>query len=467
MASISKQPNGHKIIQFKAADGKRRSIRLGKMSMRNAEAVKVKVEQLVAASITGHSIDDETARWLTKLDSSFSNKLARVGLMTSKESFTLKEFLDEYFKLRIDVKPATKGVWGQTRRNLIEFFGPEQSLRDITKGNAEEWRLYLIQEGLAEPTIRKRCSFAKQFFHFAVKKELIISNPFTELKSRALSNPNRFYFISRDEAEKVIDACPDNQWRLLFALSRYGGLRCPSEHLLLKWDDVDWERDRITVTSPKTEHHEGGGSRVIPIFPELKHHLEEAFEIAESGTEYVITRYRNKNSNLRTQLLRIIKRAGLNAWPKLFQNLRSTRETELAETYPMHVVCSWIGNTEAIAAKHYLQVTEDHFNRALHNPVQQSAVLPRIGSQPVNSTSENYPIIHRDSDDCQTLRNVKSGERGIRTPGTLRYAGFQDQCIRPLCHLSGCRVVLYWLWNSDRKKPNKVRFACRIQFSHA
>ena len=31
------------------------------------------------------------------------------------------------------------------------------------------------------------------------------------------------------------------------------------------------------------------------------------------------------------------------------------------------------------------------------------------------------------------------GERGIRTPGTSQYAGFQDRCIRPLCHLSiGC-----------------------------
>ena len=33
------------------------------------------------------------------------------------------------------------------------------------------------------------------------------------------------------------------------------------------------------------------------------------------------------------------------------------------------------------------------------------------------------------------------GERGIRTPGTLRYAGFQDQCIRPLCHLSSGEEV--------------------------
>ena len=34
---------------------------------------------------------------------------------------------------------------------------------------------------------------------------------------------------------------------------------------------------------------------------------------------------------------------------------------------------------------------------------------------------------------------VYCGERGIRTPGTSQYAGFQDRCIRPLCHLSiGC-----------------------------
>ena len=52
-------------------------------------------------------------------------------------------------------------------------------------------------------------------------------------------------------------------------------------------------------------------------------------------------------------------------WPKLFQNLRSSRQTELAERYPIQVVCEWIGNSEAVAAKHYLQVTEDHVAAAL------------------------------------------------------------------------------------------------------
>ncbi len=31
---------------------------------------------------------------------------------------------------------------------------------------------------------------------------------------------------------------------------------------------------------------------------------------------------------------------------------------------------------------------------------------------------------------------IPSGERGIRTPGTSQYNGFQDRRNRPLCHLS-------------------------------
>ena len=34
------------------------------------------------------------------------------------------------------------------------------------------------------------------------------------------------------------------------------------------------------------------------------------------------------------------------------------------------------------------------------------------------------------------LSEGSCGERGIRTPGTSRYDGFQDRCNRPLYHLS-------------------------------
>lgn len=400
MASITRESNGRRTIQFVGSDGKRRSIRLGKLSQRLAEAIKFRVEQLIAAKLSGHAVDADTARWIAELDQGIADKLARVGLVLMRERATLGAFLDAYIARRVDVKPSTQLQYQQVRRNLVDYFGSTKPLRDITAGDADNWRLHLIGKGLADNTVRRRCGRAKHFFTAAARKGLVSSNPFADLKSAVSGNAERLYFVTRDETQRVLDACPDAQWRLLFALSRYGGLRCPSEHLSLRWGDVDWERGRITVPSPKTEHHPGGESRVIPLFPELRPYLDEAFDLAEPETEYVITRYRHRNSNLRTQLQRIIRRAGLEPWPKLFQNLRSTRETELAEKFPLHVVCAWIGNSQPVAVKHYLQVTDEHFARAakggaksgakaVQNPVQQTAARHRTETQKRRLFREN------------------------------------------------------------------------------
>ena len=83
------------------------------------------------------------------------------------------------------------------------------------------------------------------------------------------------------------------------------------------------------------------------------------------AAKYVINRYRGDNQNLRTQFERILRRAGVRAWERLFHNLRGSRETELTEQFPLHVVCGWIGNSALIAARHYLQVTDDHFAKAV------------------------------------------------------------------------------------------------------
>jgi len=177
------------------------------------------------------------------------------------------------------------------------------------------------------------------------------------VRAGSQANAARGFFVTREMAGTVLDACPDNEWRLIFALSRFGGLRCPSETLELRWSDIDWERSRVVVRESKTK------TRVIPLFDEIRPCLEMAFEEARDGDLYVIRRYRAPNANLRTQLLRIISRAGLSAWPRLFHNLRASRETELANEFPIHVVCECIGNSPDVARRHYLLVTEEHFKK--------------------------------------------------------------------------------------------------------
>jgi len=68
--------------------------------------------------------------------------------------------------------------------------------------------------------------------------------------------------------------------------------------------------------------------------------------------------------NLRTRFEKIIRRAGLTTWPRLWHNLRASRQTELEEHFPSHVVCAWLGNSETVARKHYLQVLDSHFQKA-------------------------------------------------------------------------------------------------------
>jgi integrase len=377
MASLSSDNRGNRTIQFMDVDRKRRSVRLGKMSKRQAEAVKRHIEHLVAAKIAGGAPPDETSRWLAGLDAKLYERLAGVELVARRESATLGAFIGGYIEVRVDVKDTTRVKYENTRNKLVEFFGEGRPLRSITKGDAAEFRLHLIGQGLVENTVRKNIGIAKVFFNAAVDRELIPSNPFSPLVSSVRANKDKFYFITREEAERVLGACPDAEWRLIFALCRYGGLRCPSEVLALKWQHVNWEQGRLQVQPPKTEHHEGKESRHVPLFPELRPYLEDGFEVAEPGSEYVVTRYRKRESNLRTQLGRIAARAGITLWPAPFQNLRSTRETELADRFPIKVVTEWMGNSELVASQHYLQVTNDHFAAAL-KPTDCSALQKAV-----------------------------------------------------------------------------------------
>ena len=62
---------------------------------------------------------------------------------------------------------------------------------------------------------------------------------------------------------------------------------------------------------------------------------------------------------------KLIRLSGLTVWPKLFQNIRSSRQTELEERFPRKTVCEWMGNSETVADQHYLQVLDEHFDRAV------------------------------------------------------------------------------------------------------
>ena len=386
MASLARDPGGTFRIQVAGPDGKRRAIRLGKIPKKDADAIRGLVERLNTAALTGSAPADGDALRVADLPDLLHAKLAKVKLAKPRQktdAATLGPFLAAYLADRADAKPNTRRHLKDAAGHLLTFFGSGKPLAEVTPGDADDFRRFLAKGGDRGPrkpgTVNRWMGRAGQFFRHAERKGLIQRNPFSGQSVAVRSDRSRLVFVSRDDAARVLDACPDAEWRLIFALARWGGLRCPSELAPLTWGDVHWPvpsaddpRDRagwLRVTSPKTEHHAGGDHRVIPLFPELLPHLAAMFDAAEPGTVAVLPRFQRPAGanpyNPHTHMKRIVRKAGVREWPKLFQNLRSTRQTELAATHPAHVVCEWMGNSRDVAREHYLQMTDADFARAV------------------------------------------------------------------------------------------------------
>src|SRR5262249_12743903 len=155
-------------------------------------------------------IDEATASWLGKIGPELYDKLAAVGLVagrTKPENATLGAWLESYVAMRSDVKGSTATVYGHTKRNLIEHFGTNKPLADITAFDADAFRIWLRGK-VGENTAKRRCGIAKQFFRAAIRKRLIAESPFADMKGISIqSNAERFYFVKRADAQKIIDAC--------------------------------------------------------------------------------------------------------------------------------------------------------------------------------------------------------------------------------------------------------------------
>lgn len=369
MASISRDKNGTKRIMFADATGKRHTIRMGKMSVKGAEAFKARLERLIESKLSNTAANSDTAQWVAGLPDETYAKLARTGLVEARErtkAHTLDGMLDEYFNT-INVKETTRIRYAQTRRRLIKHFGKDHPLESITPHDADKWRS-VLKSTLSNPTISRDVKAARMFFKQAVRWGMIQSNPFEGVKAGAQTNEGRKHYLPPEDALRLIDAAPNADWRCIIALSRFGGLRCPSEVLMVRWGDIDWAGNRFRVRSPKTEQHAGKGERIVPLFPELRSVLMDAFDHAPEGAEFVVAGHRCTSANLRTHLLRIIEIAGMTAWPSLFNSMRASRVSELAAQYPSATCTKWMGHSSKIAEAHYHMVRDEDYAKAASTP---------------------------------------------------------------------------------------------------
>lgn len=398
MAKVYRDGDGWKLV-FTDHRRTRRTLRLARLPKKELESVGRRIELLVVSKISGEALDTETARWLANTGDELRDRLVRLDLCSPRQQQPVRhlgEFIAEYIDAQ-QVKPLTKVMMRQTRTALVDYFGAERKLGDISEGQAMEWNWWMRSptekggHGVGEMTARRNCGRARQFFGHALALGLVDSNPFKNAKLATQVGPSpaaRDFFVTREHFEALLAECPDQEWRAILALSRIGGLRIPSELNGLTWRDINWDRGTVLVRSPKLERYAGRETRLVPLFPELRRELWDLLTIRGTGPDdlgdKVISGRRCRNANLRTQFHRMCERAGVPKYPKPFANARATRATELAEGFPLHVVTAWMGHTAKVSERHYLRVTQEHYDAAAGGPAQKPAQIP---AQPTTAQS--------------------------------------------------------------------------------
>jgi len=111
------------------------------------------------------------------------------------------------------------------------------------------------------------------------------------------------------------------------------------------------------------------------------------------------------------------QREGDPATPRLFQNLRSSREAELAELFPLPVVTGWLGNSPKVALRHYLQITDAHFAKALAKPGDKAAHLPSKTAQNDAANDTQTAEENPENTEGNAVFSVLSGGRQVAETG--------------------------------------------------
>ena len=409
-------------------------ITLGKMPKKTAELCLSMVEQIQAANAAGQSYSVEVALWTANIGDELHAKLVNAGLLRQRQRRTLGTFIADYVTERTDWKERTLATFSTSKNLMLDFFDRNTPIEKITADNAVAFRLGL-EKKYSEATISKIIKHCRQVFNLAKRRKLIADSPFETVKTGSQKNSARRHFVTMDEYQRLLEGCTNTKQRLIIALARIGGLRCPSELCGLRWSEIDWVGKWFWVHSTRTEHHEGKDKRQVPLFPELERRFQDLYDTLSEGCndlvfpeESDIPPVISPKKSLSSWIHKVANRAGVKLWKKPFQNCRSSRDTELRKRHPAHLVNRWIGHTQEVAEDFYIQDLPSDFIDAYNaekNGAKIGAEHAGTGYSVVEGGKKTAPNSAPDFPVFQGCATEYTEKQGLRENLPLAGAGLE------------------------------------------
>ena len=131
----------------------------------------------------------------------------------------------------------------------------------------------------------------------------------------------------------------------------------------MTWEDVQLSAGKLVVRGKKDPRDSQIRIREVPLRPEVQTALEvhKLYRPPGPQTPLVITR---EPLDARRHMLALLKKVGMDPWPRLFHNMRASMETDWHNAgNPMHAVNQWVGHSGTVAVNNYLKVRDEDFEK--------------------------------------------------------------------------------------------------------
>lgn len=301
--------------------------------------------------------------------------IARPSLRDGRGGLTVSAWMERWRELHAGMLPRTRKGYERAVALILNHFG-DADLETLSRADAADWYAALEASGVSRSTARGHAMRVKAWAQEAVDLELLPRNPFALLQTAQPTMDADWPWIGPAEMRALLRACPDARWRALLALCRYGGLRAGEAFRA----DQSHVRGAWLIVANQGEQTTKRRERAVPIRPELGRVLD-----AKAGTfqrSTLLCGGLHRTRQFGPTLDAIIRRAGLQPWPKPLHTLRRCAGCEWAQVLKVDAftVARYLGHSPAVAQAWYARPIE---------------LLPRVGR--VSETPKPKPQKRRKS----------------------------------------------------------------------
>ena len=368
MATLRRRTTGCWELQYRDEHHRKQTITLSGRRYKERITLQLKeaVEVLVDKRINNDPRQDPTVKaWVEHAPPDIQRKLTRLGLYDLPLKRTVQELWDTFLQKYEFNTEGTEKLFLEAKRRFFSFFKPNELISRLTKDRMEEWKAFLLEKGYATATVAGAIRKTKTVFNWAKKQKWLTVSPLTGLAEGSSRNPAKDRVVTMEEYHKLLEACPCQEWRVIIALARIGGLR-PCEIRVLRWSDIGIgkNKNRFSVFSPKLNPHEYLRKREVPLFPLLLTELDK-LRLGNEDEDYVVNRFSDRQKAcLVHPFTTIAAKAGIGKIVRPFDNMRASRSSEIYRDYGGVAESTWLGHSPVIAKKCYLMIMDEDYDAA-------------------------------------------------------------------------------------------------------